>query len=126
MSKEKNEQVEMSREEIMNSLPVNPPKRKQVVSGAKYHNFEETPLFVGQYVGDHINDEGKLIGYDFVTPDGELSIISNSHSITKALDTEVDGTLVRDSGKNVEITFMGKTEMANGKPFNRFSVVLLG
>jgi hypothetical protein len=100
--------------------------RRELVSGAIYHNFEETPIFTGKFVGEHVNDEGKVIGYDFLDVDGQEWIITNAFSITKALDMEVEGTLVRDMDAYLEITFLGKTVKTDGKPFNRYSIVLLG
>jgi hypothetical protein len=100
-------------------------KKTQIISGANYHNFQETPVFQGVYQGEHINDEGKLIGYDFISVDGDEVIISNSYSITKALDAEFKGTIVSEGGFVMEIEFLGKAEMKNGKPFNRFSVSIL-
>jgi hypothetical protein len=127
MSKEN--KVELTMDELENTVPKNP-KKTRIVSGASYHDFEATPIFVGTYIGEHhsekVEDDFKVIGYDFITLDGEEVIISNSHSITKALDTEIDGTLVRELNKPLEIQFLGKIMSANGKPFNRFSVSLLG
>ena len=123
MSKSKEETQEFSRDEINN---MGTPKRRQIVSGANYWPFSAQPIFIGKFVSDHYNDEGKLIGYDFVDQDGEMFIISNCYATTKALDTEIDGKIVRDMDLPLEITFLGKVEMKNGKPFNRYSVVLLG
>ena len=100
-------------------------KKVQIISGANYHNFQDDSIFRGLYQGEHINDEGKIIGYDFISVDGDEVIISNSYSITKALDTEYKGTIVREGGFVLEIEFLGKSEMKNGKPFNRFSVSIL-
>jgi hypothetical protein len=100
-------------------------KRITLVSGAVYHNFEENPIFKGRYLGETRDDSGKLIGFLFVNDDGEEMIVSNSFSIDKALNIEVDGAMVKDLGRELEITFLGKTIVKKtGKPFNRFQVVL--
>jgi hypothetical protein len=101
-------------------------KKIKIVSGAEYWNFEENPIFVGKYQGIAKNEEGKVIGYNFIDLDNEDYIISNSHSIEKALNTEVNGTLVHDLDKNLEIIFRGKiTSKSTGKPFNKFDISLL-
>jgi hypothetical protein len=101
-------------------------KRKVLVSGAVYHNFEESPIFKGQYLGEVRNDEEKLIGFLFVNSDGEEMIVSNSFAIEKAINIDIEGTLVKDMGVTLEITFLGKTIVKKtGKPFNRFQVVMI-
>lgn len=103
------------------------PKRKVLVSGAVYHNFEESPIYRGVYTGDCKDDDGKIIGFYFVDEEGEETIITNSFAIEKALNTELEGSLVKDMNLPIEITFQGKTIVKKtGKPFNRFQVVLLG
>jgi hypothetical protein len=101
-------------------------KKIKIVSGAEYWNFEENPIFVGKYQGIAKNEEGKVIGFNFIDLDDEDYIITNSHSIEKALNTEVNGILVHDLDKNLEIIFRGKvTSKSTGKPFNKFDISLL-
>jgi hypothetical protein len=101
-------------------------KKIKIVSGAEYWNFEENPIFIGKYQGIAKNEEGKVIGFNFIDLDNEDYIITNSHSIEKALNTEVNGTLVHDLDKNLEIIFRGKvTSKSSGKPFNKFDISLL-
>lgn len=101
-------------------------KRKVLVSGAVYHNFEESPIFKGQYLDEVRNDDDKLIGFLFVNSDGEEMIVSNSFAIEKAINTDIEGTLVKDMSVTLEITFLGKTIVKKtGKPFNRFQVVMI-
>jgi hypothetical protein len=120
MSKTKNEIIDE-----MNKPDAPAIKKRQIVSGANYHDFSVEPIFRGIYQKEHHDAEGKLIGYDFISVDGDGVIISNSYSINKALDTEVDGHIVREAGFVLEIEFLGKVEMKNGKPFNRYSVSIL-
>jgi hypothetical protein len=105
--------------------------KTKLISGAVYHNFEVTPIFVGSFNGECIasegENEGECIGYYFATPDGEEVIISNSYAITKALNMEIPGTdvMVRDGNKKLEITFLGKVQRKNGQPFNRYEINLI-
>jgi len=104
-------------------------KRVELISGAIYHNFEESPIFKGRYLSDfhgkNENGEDKVIGFLFVNTDGEEMIISNSFAIDKALNTEVGENLAKDLDRDLEITFLGKSTIKKtGKPFNRFKVVL--
>jgi hypothetical protein len=100
--------------------------RVNLISGAVYHNFEENPIFKGVYAGECWNDEPKLIGFYFVDGDGEQVLITNAFSIEKALNTITEDGIVKDLGKQLEITFKGKSIIKKtGKPFNRFEVVLI-
>jgi hypothetical protein len=119
---------ELTSEEVLRAeVPTKKGGRTQLISGAVYHEFDKDPIFIGTYQREHYSADGNLIGYDFVNQDGEEVIISNSVAITKALDIEVNGAMVRDLGKPIEITFMGQvTIKSSGKPYNRFSIVLLG
>jgi hypothetical protein len=96
-------------------------KRKVLVSGAEYWDFNQEPRFTGYFVSNHMDDKGKLIGFDFLDEQQEKWIISNSHSIDKAL--ELTGY---DSETLVEIIFKGKIIVkSTGKPFNKFEVAVL-
>jgi hypothetical protein len=104
--------------------------RTNLISGAVYHNFEESPIFKGTYKGQCMgkDDEGnpKVIGFYFENTDGEEEVVTNAFAIEKALNTVTDQGMVMDLGKVLEITFKGKVINSKGKPFNRFDIVLLG
>jgi hypothetical protein len=123
MSKEK-------RTEILNveekRIPKSSTGRTKIVSGATYWNFEENPIFIGTYQGECHDNEGKLIGFFFIDNDNQEHIISNSYAIEKALNSDVEGTLVMDSNNVLEIISLGKSQTKEGKQFNRFDVTMLG
>jgi len=106
-------------------------ERVHLSSASLFHRFDDIPQFVGRYLREHIGmvedkethekKEG-VIGYDFVNDDGEEVILSNSHAITKSLNTEVGGKLAKEIPGIFDITFKGKITNSQGKPFNRFDV----
>jgi len=100
------------------------PRRRKLVSGAGYHNFETDPIFEGTYISPVISekDPDKVIGFLFISSDGEEKIVGNSHAIAKALNQSFAEGLDRPY---LVITFRGKVTLKDGKPFNRFDVELI-
>lgn len=101
------------------------PQGKTLVSGASYHDFQKVPVYIGQYRRDVIREKdgqgpnekkGDVIGFVFEDEFGGETIISNSYSIKKALET-----IGYPHDVTLWIEFQGKT-MVKGKPFNRFHV----
>lgn len=121
----KQKQVEEIEENstIENPQTENPQPEKvyhTLVSGAEYWDFDTNPTFVGKYIQPVIREKDQqLIGFLFVDEKGEDHIITNSHSVEKAIK------MVNDMGVIEKATFvfefLGKGE-ANGKPFNRFKI----
>ncbi len=106
--------------------------RTTIVSGAAYWDFKTNPIFTGNFthevMGEDVNKPGekKLIGYNFIDLDGQDWVIGASHAIGKALEVEVGGTMVRDLGKSLEITWLGKVERVGKPSYNRFNIDLIG
>lgn len=115
------------------------PKRT-LVSGADYHDFELNPIFQGKFLNEFIaevdeedekgkktgNKVQKCIGFLMVNEDGEECLISNSHAIEKGFNLEYEpGKTVKSQHDWVEIEFLGKETLRNGKPYNKFKVSLL-
>lgn len=110
---------------------------KTLVSGSEYWDFEAEPYFVGRWTEryakrekrpkdkpEDIEKDGKvIIGLIFESElDGEEWIIGNSYAVTKALKIlEKDG----DVTVPILIEFKGKTETADGQPYNNFHIVAL-
>lgn len=100
--------------------------RTNLVSGAGYHNWEDEPSYRGKFVDDVKNDENEIIGYLFEDSDGEQSVITNTHAITKALNTKVGDGIVRDIDCVLEFTFLGKSVLkSSGREYNRFQIDML-
>ena len=100
-------------------------KRTKIVSGALFHNFDETPLFTGTYVGECFNNDNEMIGYYFADTEGEQVIIPNSFAIKKALESEIENMIVKDMPNLIEIEFKGKIIRKNGLPFNRYEISII-
>lgn len=101
---------------------------RSLVSGGKFHDFDQDPTFEGIYkhpvVAEQDNEKrqqkkGDVIGYAFDTEGDEEEIVGNSHSVRKAIDQVEPGARMR-------IEFLGKGETSTGQPFNRFKIDLLG
>jgi hypothetical protein len=103
---------------------------RTLVSSNQYHDFNNEPIFTGRYTGsnvvrekDEINGSGKkgdIIGYIFETEDDVKVTIGNSHAVTKALE------LADGENPVLNIEFMGKIMLKNGKPFNKFEITQIG
>lgn len=101
---------------------------RSLVSGGKFHDFDQEPIFEGIYkhpvIAEQDNEKrqqkkGDVIGYAFDTEGDEEEIVGNSHSVRKAIDQVEPGARMR-------IEFLGKGETSTGQPFNRFKIDLLG
>lgn len=100
-------------------------RKKKLISGAKFWDFDENPVFIGTLLPgvvvrerdspDGTQKAGSVMGYNFVTRDGEAVVIGNSHAIEKAVSQI-------EAGDAIEIIFMGKETSGTGKPFNRFEI----
>jgi hypothetical protein len=107
------------------------PGKTSLVSAALYHDFDIEPTFIGTYLHDVIGKDQqdptkqKVIGYAFADENGEEFVITSAHAVTKALNTEISGKFVKDLGKRLEITFVGKLERAGKPDYNRFKIDLL-
>lgn len=126
MSKSKNEVIE---EQIMDAAVEAANKaaekaktgKRTLVDACDYWDFENYDTFVGSFRDNKFDATGKLIGYVMAQENGERFIISNSYSITKALEM-----VSYDPGAILEIIFKGKIEVkSTGKPFNKFEINLL-
>ena len=103
-----------------------PGQRKVLVSGAGYHNFEENPIFKGTFLNDVNDEEGVLVGFNFVDTDGEEQIITNAFAINKALQTQLEEGMVKDLNLVLQITWKGKIELAaSGRSYNKFEVEII-
>lgn len=101
-------------------------KKTTLVSGKSiYHDFNETPVFVGNYVSEKRNEDNKLVGFIFSNEDGEEILISSSSAIEKALEMEFNGKPVKTLPNQLEISFYGKVMTKSNKPYNRFQVDII-
>ena len=118
------EPKQKSEAEMDTDLAIRMSKKKSLISASEYWNFEKNPEFIGRYIGDHINEaDGNVIGYDFQEyKTKEVYIISNSHSITKAVEHP---DVVNDPEGLLYITFFGKVELKDGHTFNKFKIDLI-
>lgn len=102
------------------------PKRRTLVSGAAFHDFEASPEFTGTYLtpvvrekdGDENQKAGDVMGYLFADENGEETIIGNSHQVGKAIEQVKKGDLLY-------FQFLGKTQNSKGQQVNRFRVELI-
>lgn len=105
--------------------------RESLISGADFWDFEQEPVFEGAYVKEVIREKdgpdaatdpnqkaGSIMGYLFVTDDGDEAIIGNSHSVAKAISKCAPKDYLR-------FQYLGKGQTASNKPFNRFKIDLL-
>lgn len=105
---------------------------RSLVSSAPHFRFTEKGQTLECVVQSKIVPEdgdyaGKLIGW-IVTEltTGEEIMIGNTHAIEKAMNTELEtGKTVFESKVPVAITWVGKSELGNGKTFNNFDVALI-
>ena len=109
------------------------PQGQMLISGAGFWDFTSIPIFEGRPLGTHVEDpnDGRILGYDFVTEDGEQFVIGASHSITKALEMQIkdkqnNDILVLNSGRKLFIKWEGKIDLKEGgRSFNKYTIVLL-
>jgi hypothetical protein len=149
MAKKSNKVIDTAQEagiktgEVINksNVQINRPKGRVLSSAAGFFHFDEQhDTFVGRPIGTTVHDpkdvdkEGnftnKLVGYDFVTEDGEPVVIGATNAIQKAMDMEtVDSTgksvPIFKSESRVSIRWAGKIELKNGQTFNKFEIILL-
>lgn len=129
IDKEINE--DLTREQIEAMTGTGLPKGKMLVSGAGFWDFETANEFRGTYLGKKVfdpNEPSKLMGYDFVSDDGEMIIIGASHSIVKAMEMDTgNGEKVEDlTEPHLFIRFEGKMLVKkSGRQFSKFTVMLL-
>jgi hypothetical protein len=100
------------------------PKKRNILSGAVFHNFNEKPLFCGTFMDECKNEEGETIGYNFVDENGEIWVLGKNYAIERALNTVLPGeeVPVSELQKILEITFLGKVPRKAGGEFNRFKI----
>ena len=98
-----------------------------LVDGSMFWNFEEEPVFTGQFHSDKLNDDGELIGFLFKDKEtGTEYIIPNNHAVEKALNTPLQGKMVRDyENMTLKIQFLEKVTLKNGQPFKRYRISVL-
>ena len=110
--------------EIDSDIALRMAKKKTLVAAAEYWKFDENPVFIGKYLGEHINEnESTVIGYDFLEyKSKEVYIITNSHSIEKAVNHP---DRVNDPDALLMIEFLGKIDLEGGRTFNKFKIDLL-
>lgn len=119
-------------------IQINRPKGRVLCSAAGFFHFTpETPEFIGIPLGTTVHDpkelvEGlpKLVGYDFVTDEGEPTVIGATNAIQKAMNMETTNSkgetvLVFKSEARLSIRWAGKIELKNGQSFNKFEIILL-
>lgn len=106
------------------------PQGETLVSGATYWDFEQNPVFTGQYLREFLRPKdgdlskkekkGDVIGFVMVHDEtGEEVIISNSFQVKEALDK-----IGRATDVKLWIEFEGKiTQKKTGKPLNRFHIM---
>lgn len=104
--------------------------KKVLVTGAEYWPFKEPghEEFIGTYVSDFHREKdgdmtrnqkaGDIIGHNFVDENGEMWIISNSHSVTKAISQI-------NVGDKLLIRFKGQVQNAKGEDVNQFYIALI-
>lgn len=93
---------------------------KSVVKNLPFHNFEETPVYIGMYVNTlELGEEEKFTANVFANVEtGEEVFITNSYSIEKAIKQATE-TLGKEFVLRIE--FLGKTTV-KGKPFNQYNI----
>jgi|GEM_PF-2451602 hypothetical protein len=105
--------------------------RRQLVSSAKFWDFREQGTFTGTYLHDVLGEdpnkpgEKKVIGFSFANQDGEEWVISSCYAVAKALETEIEGKLVKNMKQLLEITWVEKIEREGKPSYNRFQIDLL-
>lgn len=104
----------------------------RLVTGAKYWDFKENPIFRGKYqselIGQDPSNPGseKVIGYNFADTDGEEWVITSAYAVSKALETQIEGTMVKDMDVILEITWFEKIDRPGKPSYNRFQIDILG
>lgn len=101
-------------------------KKRVLVSGAGFHDFESQPYFVGVFTGQDVKAEkddgdrkaGDIMGFVFATEDGEEVLIGASYSIVKAVSQV-------KAGDKLEIHWKGLKEGKGGRTFNQYSIAVL-
>jgi len=123
------------------NVQINRPKGRVLSSAAGFFHFDEQhDTFVGRPIGTTVHDPkdvdkdgnltNKLVGYDFVTDEGEPVVIGATNAIQKAMNMETESStgekvLVFKSEARVSIRWAGKIELKNGQTFNKFEIILL-
>lgn len=110
---------------------------RSLVTGGKFHKFEEDPEFEGIYTGEVVThekddpemnvEEGDVRGFIFdgITEDGDLDeekegvVIGASHSVQKAMAQVETNAVLR-------FQYKGKSQGKGGKMFKNFNIDLIG
>jgi hypothetical protein len=107
-------------------------KTKQLVTSAPHFKFEYKGHEIAcKVLSNIIPTEGeyadKLIGWNVVNIDtGETVMIGNTHQIEKAFTTENEsGEELWKTGAHFLVTWLGKSNLGNGKTFNNFDIGLI-
>lgn len=99
---------------------------RSIITGAAFLELAAGESFSGKFLRPVLREKdspdgsqkaGSIMGYEFADVHGDIHIVGASHQIEKALTAEGEGI-----GNFYKITFMGKEETSNGKPFNRYKV----
>lgn len=102
---------------------------RALVTAGEFHDFSANPEFEGVWHGDtmlHEKDDenfnvkaGDVRGYIFNTEEKDGIVIGANHSVNKAMDQVNPGAVMR-------FTFNGKIERPGKRPFNSFTIELIG
>jgi hypothetical protein len=120
------------------NIKINRPKGRVLSSAAGFFHFDETnPIFVGIPLGTLVHDpkelideKPKLVGYDFVSDEGEPTVIGATNAIQKALNLTCENAKgetvpIYLAEKRLSIRWAGKVDLKNGQTFNKFEIILL-
>lgn len=100
-------------------------------TNAAFHDFEKTPLFVGQYTGEKLvrseddkkdsnKKKGDVMGYEFIDENGMTVIVGNSSTVEQVINDEKD-PIKKD--EVVSFEFQGKAKTKNNRTFNKFNIL---
>lgn len=102
---------------------------RALVTSGSFHDFNADPVFEGVWHGDvllHEEDDkefnvkkGDVRGYVFATEQEDGIVIGANHSVNKAMDQVNPGAVMR-------FRFNGKIERPGKRPFNSFTIDLVG
>jgi hypothetical protein len=100
---------------------------KTVIQNLAFHNFEETPDFIGLYkdtvtLGDEEDPDKTFTANIFVDlASGEEVYVTNSYSIAKAIKQAKLEFKELMTEVVFQINYLGKTTV-KGKPFNQYKI----
>lgn len=103
-------------------------KKRTLVTSAPHYKFETKGQCIeckvlGKIIPTDGEFAGKLIGWNVVDINtSEVVMLGSTHQIQKAFETDEKGQEIWTTGALFSITWLGKSDLGNGRTFNNFDI----